>query len=288
MCSIDVTNSKLKSMNEEVERKPSPLENASTLSRFLFTWTSEILRRGIQGPLTEGDLPNLATLEKSSYRLDYITKIWEDEINRVEMKNKNKRKKSYKPSLARAMFMDYMRSVWFVQPLLGLWSASKIGQALALGYLIEYFGQEDKESNTGYFWAGIIVACALLVLFMHHQVYFWNWRKGCQIRVSIVAAIFSKSLHLRSIGGSSIESSSGKIVNIASNDVERFLNCSLFVSYLWWAPIEATVIFIIGLNLVGVAFAVGYALLLLLVPLQYYLSIRFSSLRRKVCSLVLD
>lgn len=286
MCSEDNLRQSTISKMKAHTRKPSPLENASYLSRFFFTWCNEILKRGKEGPLTENDLPNIALLEKSSYRLDYVTKMWEDELKRVEIKNRNNRKdrNKYKPSLARAMFIDYLKTVWFVQPLLGLWSASKIVQALALGYLIEYFSEGDKNSLDGYFWAGVIVICAILSLFIHHQVYFWNWRKGCQIRVSIVAAIFAKSLHLRSIGIDS-SSSSGKIVNIASNDVERFLNCSLFISYLWWAPIEAIVIFLIGFNMIGIAFAVGYGLLLLFVPLQYYLSIRFSSLRMKIASI---
>mmetsp|Transcript_13354 Transcript_13354/g.19659 ORF Transcript_13354/g.19659 Transcript_13354/m.19659 type:complete len:357 (+) Transcript_13354:3-1073(+) len=80
--------------------------------------------------------------------------------------------------------------------------------------------------------------------------------------------------------------SSGKIMNLASNDVERFIMCSLFMSYLFWSPIQSFAILGVGIWLLGPAFAAGFALLLLIVvPLQMYLANRFAFYRSKIAAI---
>ncbi len=72
-------------------------------------------------------------------------------------------------------------------------------------------------------------------------------------------------------------------MNLVSNDVERFMMTTLFISYIIWAPLQAIAILIIGLNLIGPAFAIGIGLLLFIsTPLQFYLSKRFAVLRSRV------
>ena len=125
-----------------------------------------------------------------------------------------------------------------------------------------------------------------------------------QIRISAVAAIFAKTLRLPSTGIQSSSSntqtkskddksyeksnintlSSGQIMNLVSNDVERFLVTTLFISYIFWAPLQGIVILILGTRQIGPAFAVGIGFLFFVfVPLQFWLSRRFAILRSKVC-----
>jgi ATP-binding cassette subfamily C (CFTR/MRP) protein 4 len=75
-------------------------------------------------------------------------------------------------------------------------------------------------------------------------------------------------------------------MNLASNDVERFIMASLFISYILWAPIEAGAILIVGCLILGPAFAAGCALLVLvLVPLQFYLGGKFAFYRSKIAKI---
>ena len=103
-----------------------------------------------------------------------------------------------------------------------------------------------------------------------------------QIRTAAVEAIFTKSLKLKSTADKE-SISSGQIMNMVSNDVERFMLASLFVFYIIWAPLQALAILIVGWRVIGTAFVAGFALLFLVfVPLQFYLSKRFAVLRSKV------
>jgi ABC transporter transmembrane region. len=72
-------------------------------------------------------------------------------------------------------------------------------------------------------------------------------------------------------------------MTLVSNDVERFMQATLFASYVIWAPLQAIAILVIGLHLIGPAFAIGIGLLLFVfIPLQFYLSKHFALLRSKV------
>jgi len=108
-----------------------------------------------------------------------------------------------------------------------------------------------------------------------------------QLRIGAVGAIFSKSLRLRSVGGGERNDvPSGQIMNLVSNDVERFLMTALFGSYAIWSPLQAVAILVLGIFIMGPAFAVGVAILMFgFVPMQFYLSKQFAVLRSKVASI---
>jgi len=101
----------------------------------------------------------------------------------------------------------------------------------------------------------------------------------------MISAIYHKSLRLSSTHQDTA-ASYGKIMNLASNDVERFLLSALFVSYLIWSPLQSLAILYVGWTLVGRAFAAGFALLVFgFVPLQIFLSRRFIHYRSKIAGI---
>jgi len=177
-------------------RPDNPYINASILSKLFFTWPYPLLKEGMLHPIEEKDLPSIMTEEESSHNRVRFEQLWQDEIDRVEALKKklpenSKKRASLRPSLHRALTVDFFRNTWLVQPLMFASSAARIGMSVALGYLIQSF--IDKTSD-GYMWAGVLVACNTVVLFEHHHVFFITWRAGMQMRIGAVAAIFSKTL----------------------------------------------------------------------------------------------
>lgn len=103
-----------------------------------------------------------------------------------------------------------------------------------------------------------------------------------QYRISAVAAIHEKALHLKS----NDSSSAGKIVNLASNDCERFLLASVYGSYIIWAPLMSIAILVLGWIGIGWPFVAGFvALVFVFVPMQLILCKECSSLRSKIASI---
>jgi ATP-binding cassette subfamily C (CFTR/MRP) protein 4 len=272
---------------------PNMMANASWLSRLIFYWPYPLLRLGGMGPLSASMLPEILKADTSKYNREYFEILWEKEKDRCRNAQSQSQSQTqhpatgtpqkYKPSLHRAMLIDFFKSIWFVQPLMLAAAVAKIVQAVFLGHLIESF--ENPSGNNGYIFAGVIVICGLVILFEHHHVFFITWRKGMQLRVSCVAAIYQKSLKLSSTHQET-NASTGRIMNLASNDVERFLLAALFISHLIWSPIQSLAILVVGCTQIGPSFAIGFILLIFgFVPFQFYLSNRFAFLRSKIAGI---
>ena len=277
----------------DAARKPNPLTTASFLSKLTFSWPYPLLKMGMQRPLEEIDLPDIPLSDTSAYNLRIMNDMWDSELERTKKSNNKKKMKKTAagkssipaaPSLHRAFIMDFLRSCWYVQPLMLLSSTAKLMQAVALGFLLETF-EQTVPTNQGYVWAAVLVVCGAVILFEHHHVFFITWRKGMQYRIQCIAKIYDKALRLKSTAGVQ-SASTGKVLNIASNDVERFILATLFISYGFWAPVQSLAILWLGIHLIGASFAAGYGLLVcVFVPLQFYLSKRFAVLRSKVASI---
>ncbi|CAJ1947895.1 unnamed protein product [Cylindrotheca closterium] len=253
-------------------RSPSPLIDASIPQKLLFGWAWPLLKLGSQRPLQEVDLPNVHPEDSSHYNRKYIDTLW------TRARNSDNRGLGY------ALLKDYYASTRFPQCILILNSAAKIGQAIALGLLMEQFTQDASSApQTGYFWCAVMVGCGLIAFPTKQRLYFEMYRKGMQVRVGLVALIYDKSIRLASSSSSTM--SAGKLTNLASNDVERFLLASIPSLYLALGPIEAIVILVVGIYTTGPVFAVGHGLFLLLVPLQVYLGRRFVRFRSEVAEI---
>lgn len=261
------------------QRPPSPLlGNVSTFQKILFGWAWPLLKLGSQRPLEESDLPHVHPIDSSAFNKEYISNLW----NASETPQQG---------LGRAVLKDYFQTTRFPQLILVLNSASKIGQAIALGFFMEQFTSEESTTNNGrgYIWCAVLVLCGLVAFPTKQHLYFQLYRKGMQIRVGIVAALYDKALRLSSTATTttSAENSitAGKLTNLASNDVNRFLSAAIPSLYLMLGPIEALVVLIVGMYTIGAVFAVGHGLFLLLIPMQIFLGRRCVQFRSQVANI---
>lgn len=272
-----------KGINDDTRRPPNTFQGASFLSRLLFLWPYDLIQRGqrLQRPITEMDLPQVLKEDSSSYNLCIIEQLWEHEQKRCACSSKKR------PNLHRALFYHYISTMWDTQILAAIVCAAQVCQAIALGYFIQSFSPNTSKSAgpryLPYIYAALLVFFGGVVLLTSHTLYFKTWRKGMQYRISAVAIIYAKSLRLPSTSSSvGTNTSSGRVVNLATNDVERFLLACIMLNYLWWGPIQAIAVLIAGIYIIGPAFIAGYVLLLLIVVLQFILGKSFAVYRSKV------
>ncbi|KAL7557087.1 hypothetical protein ACA910_009910 [Epithemia clementina (nom. ined.)] len=269
------------------DRPPHPYTNASFVSKLFFSWPWPLLKLGLERPLTTDDLADVAPVDSSQANFDHLRDLFYGKL--VPNDSDSNNNKNGPGDLRRILFWDLISSQWFVQPLLMAAMMAKIVQSICLGKLIESFQRGDlsnEQKAHNYGWAAGIVACSLVTLMEHHHVFFVLWRKAMQYRIACIAAIYDKTLRLSSTHAVTTTTSAGRILNLASNDVERFFLTCLFISFLWWAPLQSIGIFVAGSVLVGVkAFGSGVAVLLgLFVPLQLYLSRRFAHYRSTIAA----
>ncbi|CAG0881126.1 unnamed protein product, partial [Darwinula stevensoni] len=156
----------------------------------------------------------------------------------------------------------------------------KVAQPVFMALLIRYFSGNWKYGNETYwgwlFGTGVIL-CSLLYIFTHHALFFIIGRCGMQIRVACGSIIYRKALKLSKCALS--RTTSGQMVNLLSNDVNRFDQSVIYLHYLWIGPIQAIISTVILWLEFGISSLSGIAFLILFASSQGQMGRWFSRLR---------
>ncbi|KYB27685.1 probable multidrug resistance-associated protein lethal(2)03659 isoform X2 [Tribolium castaneum] len=253
-------------------RKPNPRENAFPLSAATFWYTIPTFVQGFKRDLEESDLTETLTEHKSSILGNKMEKAWKAEEIKAAKANR-------KPSLERVLFKVFSFEFVFYGIVLALSEAIRIGQPLALGKLLTFYQPLNTEvSQTDAYWyaAGVVICSLANIAFSHPQM-LGVMHLGMKMRVACCSLIYRKTLKLSKTALG--QTTAGQVVNLLSNDVNRFDVALLFAHQLWVGPLETIVCTYFMYLQVGYSAIIGVAFLLLFIPLQIFLGKRISVLR---------
>ncbi|XP_072240527.1 ATP-binding cassette sub-family C member 4-like isoform X2 [Leuresthes tenuis] len=118
---------------------------------------------------------------------------------------------------------------------------------------------------------------------LQHLYYYHVLRIGMKIRVAMCHMIYRKALRLSS--ESMGRTTTGQIVNLLSNDVNRFDEITLNLHYLWVGPLQAAVIVVFLWHEIGPTCLTGVAALALMMPIQTWFGKLFGIFRSKTAVL---
>uniref|UniRef100_A0A8D0T6P7 Multidrug resistance-associated protein 4 n=1 Tax=Sus scrofa TaxID=9823 RepID=A0A8D0T6P7_PIG len=163
---------------------------------------------------------------------------------------------------------------------------TRIVQPVLLGKIISYLEYYDPSDSAAFhealaYAAGLSV-CVLTWAFLHHLYFYHIQRVGMRLRVAVCHMIYRKALRLSNLA--TRETSTGQIVNLLSNDVNRFDQVTMFLHFLWVGPLQAVVVTALLWMEVGISCLAGMAVLILLLLLQSCIGKLFSSLRSKTAA----
>jgi ATP-binding cassette subfamily C (CFTR/MRP) protein 4 len=98
--------------------------------------------------------------------------------------------------------------------------SARLTQPFFLQKLIDFYASENPTVNDAYIYSGaIVLTCALNVLATNACLHA-NLQVGMKLRVAACSLIYRKSLKLSK--NAVIDTTSGQIVNLLSNDVGRY------------------------------------------------------------------
>jgi ATP-binding cassette subfamily C (CFTR/MRP) protein 4 len=169
---------------------------------------------------------------------------WQNEVS-------TKRSKNEKPSLMRAGLKVFGSHLMIHGILLFLIEMLfKVTSPLLLGGIVRYYGNpNNSDPNTAYLYAGGLILCSFLNVICAHSLMLSNLNMGMKMRVSACSLIYRKSLRLSK--SALLNTTSGQVVNLLSNDVGRFELIAMFCHYLWVGPVETIVIGVLMYREVG-------------------------------------
>nr|QUF59454.1 ATP-binding cassette transporter Abcc4-1 [Brachionus angularis] len=257
-------------MNEqEFKYNPSPLFNASLLSKLTFTWVQPLLSLGRKKQLQLSDLYSPISEDEATVLTDELEKEWNKEL-----------RNSTKPSLSRAMIRWYRTRAILNSLFIIFQEIIKIIQPYFIAIILRYFNGTMGLSET-LIYAGVISICAIIVGILHHPYYLNACRYGMRLRIGCSGLIYRKILKL-SI--KTLDSkSAGDIINLLSTDATRIEYGIYFLPYLITGPIQAIFVILVIYSQVGYSFLTGLLLLALIMPAKWLIAKTFNKFRSKNC-----
>lgn len=169
------------------------------------------------------------------------------------------------------MLHTFWRELSLLAALLTINETAKILQPLLLGRLLQFFRQDndpetDLTNQDAWLAASGIVGINLFTTLVNNQFLIQGFGCGMRVRVAVCSTIYRKSTKLSQTALG--DTAPGKVVNLLSNDVNRFDLVSVVFHYMWVAPLLSIVIGWLLYREVGWAGFVGMAVVFLVVPLQ--------------------
>ncbi|XP_029460595.1 multidrug resistance-associated protein 4 [Rhinatrema bivittatum] len=259
--------------------KPNPMQTANFCSKLFFCWLNSLFLIGHKRKLEEDDMYEVLP-EDSSVRLgEELQWYWDKEIQRAQ-------KEARKPFLSRAIIYCYWKSYSILGFFTLVEESLKVVQPIFLGNVISYFEIYDPSDSVALTYAYVNAAalslCTLTLAILHHLYFYHVTRAGMKLRVAMCHMIYKKALRLSNSAMG--KTTTGQIVNLLSNDVNKFDQVTIFLHFIWAGPLQAVAVTVLLWIEIGPSCLAGMAVLIILMPLQTCLGRLFTSLRSKTAA----
>uniref|UniRef100_A0A7N8Y475 Multidrug resistance-associated protein 4 n=1 Tax=Mastacembelus armatus TaxID=205130 RepID=A0A7N8Y475_9TELE len=265
------------------EAKDNPSASANLLSRIFFCWLNPLFRIGFKRKLEEDDMYKVLPEDASDRLGEELQRYWNEEVQQAAEDLRP-------PKLTKALVQCYWRSYLVTGIYIFIGEVIKVFQAVLLGKLIEYFESYEPVNTSAVYEAysyaaGISLATTGLVI-LHHLYFYHVQRAGMKIRVAMCHMIYRKALCLKS--SAMVKATTGQIVNLLSNDVNKFDEVPLYLHFLWIGPLQAATVMLLLMYAIGPSCLAGMAVFFILMPIQTMFGYLFTSLRAETAALTDD
>ncbi|XP_041663750.1 ATP-binding cassette sub-family C member 4-like [Cheilinus undulatus] len=265
------------------EGKDNPLASANLLSKIFFCWLNPLFKIGYKKTLEEDDMFSVLPEDASDRLGEQLQWYWNREVQRAA-------KDLRQPSLTKALVQCYWRSYAHTGIYIFIEEVIRVIQPVLLGKMIVHFESYDPANTAAvyevYSYATGISLSTIALTVLHHLYFYHVQREGMRIRVAMCHLIYRKALSLNSKAFA--KTTTGQIVNLLSNDVNKFDEITLYLHFLWIGPIQTAVIIVLLMYAIGPSCLAGMAVFFILMPVQTMFGRLFSHLRAETAVLTDD
>ncbi|TPX36898.1 hypothetical protein SeMB42_g06982 [Synchytrium endobioticum] len=251
-------------------KPPVPIRSWShhnLLVRWTFMFMDELVRRGLKRDLVADDLPAIDPPDESRHLVAKFMTAWQKEIELRGPEHAN---------IWKAAFYAYGTKFMLGGLTFLLEAVLQIGEALLLGQLLTFFQSPTAPAQQGYLAATGLSLCVITHGVIHHVEFFLTMRAGMQLRVAMIAVIYTKCLRLYQNCATS-----GLIVNLVSNDVQRFEDAAPLAHFVWIGPFQALMVLYFAWAQISWAALIGLAVIFAFMPVQGFFGRTFGRLRKE-------
>uniref|UniRef100_A0ACB8FJN8 Multidrug resistance-associated protein 4 n=1 Tax=Sphaerodactylus townsendi TaxID=933632 RepID=A0ACB8FJN8_9SAUR len=241
-------------------------------------WLNPLFVLGHKQRLDEDDMYKVLPEDSSKILGEQLQSYWDKEVQKAK-------KDARVPRLTKAIILCYWKSYFVLGFFTLVEETLKIIQPIFLGNIISYFEKtglsgplDDGSSSLKDAYVSVmgLSVCTLILAITHHLFFYNVQRVGMKLRVAMCHMIYRKALRLSNVAMT--KTTTGQIVNLLSNDVNKFDQVTIFLHFLWAGPLQAVAITIFLWLEIGPSCLAGMAVLIILLPLQTCFGRLFSSL----------
>uniref|UniRef100_A0A4W3I7X0 Multidrug resistance-associated protein 4 n=1 Tax=Callorhinchus milii TaxID=7868 RepID=A0A4W3I7X0_CALMI len=258
------------------------VHNLSTMSLIFFvcSWLNPLFQIGYRRRLEEEDMYKVLPEDGSEMLGEELQRHWDQEVQVAEKEARN-------PHLGKAILKCFWKSYIVLGAFTFVEETIRVAQPILLGKIILYFENNDPDDvvkrGVAFSYAGGVSLCTLALAILHHLYFFHVQRAGMKLRVAMCHMIYRKALRLNNVALG--KTTTGQIVNLLSNDVNKFDQATIFLHFLWVGPLQAIAVIALLWQEIGPSCLAGVVILLILMPVQTICGKLFSVLRGKTAVL---
>lgn len=152
---------------------------------------------------------------------------------------------------------------------------------ILVGVIINFI-EKPEERSIGYdlLYVFILIIVSLIGSLCLNRNNYLSMVTSCHIRSSLLMLAYEHGLKLNILSKQS--ESSGKIINIMSNDISKIQETSTLIHFAWVSPLTLIVCFGFVWYRLGIISAIsGYAVLLIFGPLSYWIAKQLQKKRKE-------
>ncbi|ELR57679.1 hypothetical protein M91_05764, partial [Bos mutus] len=248
-------------------------------------WLNPLFKISHKRKLEEDDMYPVLPEDRSQLLGEELQGYWDQEVLRAQ-------EDAREPSLMKAIVKCYGKSYLVWGMLTCLEEGTRVVQPIFLGKMVSYIENYDPANSAAlheaYGYAAGLSACVLVWAILHHLYFYHMQRVGMRLRVAVCHMIYRKvsvTWHFALSSSAMGKTTTGQIVNLLSNDVNRFDQVMMFLHYLWVGPLLAVTVTTLLWMEIGMSYLPAMAVLIILLLLQSCFRMLFSSLRSKTAAL---
>ncbi|XP_065862553.1 ABC transporter C family member 3-like isoform X2 [Euphorbia lathyris] len=248
---------KLDSTKSRGSDSTASYSNAGLFSILTFSWMGSLIAVGNQKTLDLEDIPQL-------YREDTAARAFLVFRNKLVLENGAATGvTTFK--LLKALMLPYWKDFLLMSLLAVLYALSSFVGPYLINSFIDCLSGQGESKNSGYLLACTFFVAKLVECLSQRKWWFSLEQGGIRIRAVLVSTIYNKCMTLSHL--SKQGQTSGEIINLMANDVERVGKIYIAVQDLWLVILQGSLALLIlykNLGLASVAVFVAAVLIMLL------------------------
>ncbi|XP_073368124.1 LOW QUALITY PROTEIN: multidrug resistance-associated protein 4 [Mycetomoellerius zeteki] len=281
------------------DMKPNPKESANVFSVLFFWWLRELFMTGSKRNLEESDIYRPIKADESEKLTDHLEKYWNRELNKLKNleytigKRKDGQKVLLKKNVRPRLYKAVLKTFWLPYFIIGICtfiqcSVIRVAIPIIQGWIINYFSRNSNlkykvEKSEVLIYVVFMIICNFISILMMHHTILQSMHIGMRIRISCSSLLYRKLLRLNR--ASMNQTGTGQIMNLLSNDVNRFDQLT-FLNYIWIMPFQIIIMGTIMWQKIGISVLVGIgSLLIIALALQGTFSLLSHRIRAMIAPL---